>query len=102
YDAFHSLFVVISSLKLAISWVTCVRFSPESCCAAGSCVIWLSVSRAAVRAALAASASTFGALGSWAAGAALVEGCAGAGAGLAGGCAGEDGSVGGWVVGEAG
>lgn len=36
-------------MKLAISCDTWVRASPVSCAAAGSCVSWLSVSRAAVR-----------------------------------------------------
>ena len=49
YDARHSVVVVISSLKFAISCDTCVRASPVSCAAAGNCVIWLSESRAAVR-----------------------------------------------------
>ena len=35
------MFVVISSLKLLINCDTCVRASPVSCAAAGSCVSWL-------------------------------------------------------------
>ena len=49
YDERQSVFVVISSLKLLINCDTCVRASPDSCAAAGSCVSWLRVSRAAVR-----------------------------------------------------
>lgn len=49
YEARQSTLVVISSLKLLINCDTCVRASPVSCAAAGSCVIWLRVSRAAVR-----------------------------------------------------
>jgi hypothetical protein len=49
---------VISSLKLLINCDTCVRASPVSCAAAGSCVIWLSVSRALVRWRFTVSAST--------------------------------------------
>jgi hypothetical protein len=77
---------VISSLKLAMSCETCVRFSPVSCCAAGSCVIWLSESRAAVSAALAPEASTFADEGSACACVVAAGGCAGSV--LAGGCAG--------------
>ena len=60
YDAFHSVFVVISSLKLAMSCVSCVRGSPDSCCAAGSFVTSPSESRAAVSAGFAPSASGLG------------------------------------------
>ena len=79
YAAGQLLCVVISSLKLVISWVTCVRASPADCAAAGSCVSWLSVLRASVRCRLAASASTFGAAGSgvWAGG--VAGGCVVAG-----------------------
>jgi hypothetical protein len=57
YDACQSSFVVMSSLKFVMSCDTCVRGSPLSCAAAGSCVSWLSVSRASVNERLAASGS---------------------------------------------
>ena len=58
YDAFQSLCVVMSSLKLAISCEICVRASPCRRAASGSDVNWLSESRASLRACLAAVAST--------------------------------------------
>lgn len=58
YAARQSVFVLISSLKFEISCETWVRASPVNCAAAGSCVSWLRLSRAAVRCRFTASVST--------------------------------------------
>src|SRR5688572_1965197 len=92
YVARHSVWVVISSLKFVMISETCVRASPVNCAASGSCVIWLSVSRASVRCRFAASLSTLPLVGA-------ADGSVGVVGGgvVVGGCAG--GVAGGWVAG---